>query len=79
MLNVFDLKFEMPLPSLNEREKIFEILLRQKPLNDNINLPELSKLTENLTGGDIDSICRRAAMKALKRENFELRREDFEL
>ena len=81
LLNAFDLKFEMPLPNFEEREKIFEISLRKKPLDNDVNISELAKLTMNLTGGDIDSICRKAAMKALKRDsdNFILRREDFEI
>ena len=81
LTEIFDLKFEMPLPDSKTREKIFEILLKDKPLNKDINLSELAKNTENFTGGDISFICRRAAMKALKRdkENFVMRLEDFDI
>ena len=81
LTGVFDLKFEMPLPDVKTREKIFEIILKDKPLDKDINLNELAKLTENFTGGDISFVCRRAAMKALKRdrENFIMRREDFDI
>ena len=76
----FDLKFEMPLPDEKTREKIFEILLRKKPLDDGVKISELAKITENFTGGDIDLICRRASIEALKRdkENFILKNSDFE-
>ena len=76
----FDLKFEMPLPDEKTREKIFEILLRKKPLDNGVKISELAKITENFTGGDIDLICRRASIEALKRdkENFILKNSDFE-
>jgi len=76
----FDLKFEMPLPNLKTREKIFEISLRKKPLDDDVKISELAKITENFTGGDIDLICRRASIEALKRDkdNFILKNSDFE-
>ncbi len=81
LTGVFDLKFEMPLPDVKTREKIFEIILKDKPLDKDINISELAKLTENFTGGDISFVCRRAAMKALKRdrENFIMRHEDFDI
>ena len=77
---IFDLKFEMPLPDLKTREKIFEILLRKKPLDENVKISELALKTEKFTGGEISLICRRASAEALKRgtENFILKNSDFE-
>ena len=77
---VFDLKFELPLPDKMTREKIFDILLRKKPLDENVNLSKLADMSENFTGGDISFICRRASMEALKRDenNFLLKFIDFE-
>ena len=79
MPGLFDLRIELPLPDAKEREEIFRILLRRKPLYDDVSLQELAELTNNLTGGDIAFICRRAAMEALKRDtmNFSLKRDDF--
>ena len=76
---IFDLKLELPLPDIKARAEIFGILLRKKPLADDVNIPELSGMTEGLTGGDIALVCRRAAMIALKNdvEHFMMRREDF--
>ncbi len=77
---VFDIKFEMPLPDFETREEIFKIILRHKPLDDDVKISDLASKSENFTGGDIDLICRRASMEALKRdaENFEIRLADFE-
>ena len=76
---MFDLKIELPLPDEKTREAIFTILLRKKPLHDDVDLAGLAKLTEGMTGGDISLICRRAAMTALKRDpdSFIIKREDF--
>jgi transitional endoplasmic reticulum ATPase len=62
----FDLLFEVPLPDLKTREKIFGIHTRKKPLSKKINLNKLASKTEGLTGSDIEFICRKAAMLAIR-------------
>ena len=76
---IFDMKLELPLPDKKSRAEIFSILLRKKPLDD-VNVDGLSAMTENLSGGDISMICRRAAVNALKRDmnDFVIRLCDFE-
>ena len=76
---LFDLKLELPLPDEKDREEIFRILLRKKPLADDVKLSDLAELTEGMTGGDISLICRRASMEALKddEEKFILARRHF--
>jgi len=62
----FDLIFELPLPDLSTREKIFGIHTRNKPLDKKVNLKKLALKTERLTGSDIEFICRKAAMIAIR-------------
>ena len=62
----FDLLFEVPLPDLKTREKIFAIHTRKKPLGKKVNLNKLALKTEGLTGSDIEFICRKAAMLAIR-------------
>jgi len=62
----FDLIFELPLPDLPTREKIFDIHTRTKPLGKKVNLNKLALKTESLTGSDIEFICRKAAMLAIR-------------
>ncbi len=62
----FDLIFELPLPDLNTREKIFSIHTRNKPLAKKVNLSKLAMKTERMTGSDIEFICRKAAMLAIR-------------
>ena len=62
----FDLIFELPLPDSNIREEIFKIHLKGKSLEKDVNIKELSKITENLVGADIEFICRKAAILSIK-------------
>ncbi|MHC1738686.1 MAG: CDC48 family AAA ATPase [Ignavibacteriaceae bacterium] len=62
----FDLIFELPVPDLGTREKIFQIHTRDKPTGKKVNLSKLALKTENLTGSDIEFICRQAAMLAIR-------------
>jgi len=62
----FDLIFELPLPDIITREKIFGIHTRNKPLNKKVNLKFLAQKTESLTGSDIEFICRKTSMLAIR-------------
>ncbi|MFZ2969659.1 MAG: AAA family ATPase, partial [Minisyncoccia bacterium] len=50
------------------RYAVFNIHTRGKPLDRDVDLKKLAKLTEELTGSDIELICKKAAMAAI-REN----------
>lgn len=77
---IFDIKLELPLPDVKARSEIFAILLRGKPLADDVNPAMLAGMSEGFSGGDISLVCRRAAMNAIKRDsdNFMIRHEDFD-
>ena len=62
----FDVKFELPLPDRAAREAIFQVHTRRKPLGADVDLIELAALTEGKTGADIEGICRRAAVAAIR-------------
>jgi transitional endoplasmic reticulum ATPase len=62
----FDLIVEMGYPNANEREAIFEIHTRNRPLADDVHLNELAAQTGGRSGADIEAICRRAALLALR-------------
>ena len=62
----FDILFELPKPDEKTREEIFKIHTKNKPLAKEINLKELAKDTEGKVGADIESICRKASMLAIR-------------
>ncbi|MDP3043371.1 MAG: CDC48 family AAA ATPase [bacterium] len=65
----FDFLLEVPKPSEECRCAIFSIHTKDKPLDRAVSLKKFAKLTEGLTGADIELICKKAAMSAV-RENF---------
>jgi transitional endoplasmic reticulum ATPase len=62
----FDLVVELEYPNQVEREAIFAIHTRGRPLASEITMEELARLTEGRSGADIEAICRRAALLALR-------------
>jgi transitional endoplasmic reticulum ATPase len=57
---------EVPLPDAQDRREIFEIALRGKPLAEGISLDNLSARTESFSGADIQGVCQRAALQAIR-------------
>jgi len=63
----FDGLVEIPLPEEADRQRIFEVHLRGKPLPDPPDLKDLAARTEGFSGADIASVCTRAALRAVRR------------
>ncbi|TGC09714.1 CDC48 family AAA ATPase [Methanolobus halotolerans] len=62
----FDRLIYVRPPDKKGREKIFRIHLSNKPLADDVNVRELSEMTDSYVGSDIEAICREASMLALR-------------
>lgn len=62
----FDIQIGLPAPDEAARREIFAIHTRGKPLTDDIDLAKLSSSTEGMVGADIEAICRRASMLAIR-------------
>ena len=62
----FDLLLELPKPDQTTREEIFKIHTENKPLADDVDLKELAKETEGKVGSDIEFICKRASILAIR-------------
>ncbi len=62
----FDLLFELPEPDINTRETIFKIHTRKKILAPDVNLHELAEKTQGMVGADIEFICRKTSMLAIR-------------
>ncbi len=63
----FDLEVEIQVPNTEGRVEILHIHTRGMPIADNVNLEELASELHGYTGADIRSLCREAAMKAIRR------------
>lgn len=74
----FDLLFELPAPDEKTREKIFEIHTGNKSLHKSVNLKKLAKETEGMVGADIEFICRKASVMAIREIIETLKEQDEE-
>lgn len=61
----FDYIIEFPLPEYEQRIKIFEVHLRNKPLAEDVDIAYLAEKTKGLTGSDIEGICKKAAFLSI--------------
>ena len=76
----FDRLIYVPAPDEKSRLEIFKIYTKNMPLADDVDVEELAKNAKGYSGADVESICREAAMNALRRniEEEKVKREDFD-
>jgi transitional endoplasmic reticulum ATPase len=59
-------KFYIPPPDFEARKAMFEMYLKNRPLDFGIDYNELSRLTENYVSADIEFLVNEASRVALK-------------
>jgi transitional endoplasmic reticulum ATPase len=62
----FDLILDIPPPDLTARRDIFALGLRHKPLAEPAPLDDLAERTEGFTGAEVEAVCVRAALAAVR-------------
>ncbi len=73
----FDRHIYIGIPDKESRKKIFEVHTANMPLKD-VDTDWLAEKTEGFVGADIESLCREAAINALRNEKEVVGKEDFE-
>ncbi len=63
----FDREIEIGVPDRNGRMEILQIHTRGMPLAEDIDLEDLADVTYGFVGADIASLCKEAAMHALRK------------
>jgi len=63
----FDEIVDIPLPDEESRRLIFEVHLRDKPLAPGISTSHLAAGTDGFSGAEIQALCTRAALRAVRR------------
>ena len=56
-------QIEIPLPGRPEREKLFSLYLKTVKKAEDVRIPELMDLSEDLSGADIKEICQRTILE----------------
>ncbi len=64
----FDRLIYVPQPDESSRVEIFKIYTKDMPLTKDVDLANLAAITKNHSGADINSLCREAAMYALRKD-----------
>jgi transitional endoplasmic reticulum ATPase len=64
----FDRLIYVPEPDDKSRLQIFRIYTRGMPVGQDVDLNQLATITKYYSGADIESLCREAAMHALRRD-----------
>jgi len=62
----FDLRIELPVPDERQRLEIFQIHTKGKPLAADVDLAALAARCQGMVGADIEALCRRASMLAIR-------------
>ena len=71
----FDFHLEVPVPDRTARLEMLKVHTRDKPLAADVDLSGLADALDGLVGADLESLCRKAAMRAI-REFIELGKDD---
>ena len=64
----FDRLIYVPEPDEKSRMQVFKIYTKGMPIAKDVDLNQLTMLTKYYSGADIESLCREAAMHALRRD-----------
>ena len=73
----FDRRVVVNLPDKTGREAILKVHTRRVPLAGDVRLSELAAITPGLSGADLKNLVNEAALLAARREQAEVRHQDF--
>ena len=62
----FDRQVYVSPPDLLAREQILNVHVRNKPIDDSVELSSVARATAGLTGADLENICNEAAIRATR-------------
>jgi ATP-dependent metalloprotease FtsH len=74
----FDRKIVLDLPDVKEREEILKIHTRGKPLESNVNLERIAKITAGFSGADLRNLANEAAILAARRNKKKISQNELE-
>lgn len=63
----FDREIEIGVPDSEEREQILEIHTRNMPIAEDVDLHKIATSTHGFVGADLESLCKEAAMRVVRR------------
>ena len=73
----FDRQVTIDLPNLKEREAILKVHLRNKPMGEGVDVPEIAKSTPYFSGADLKNVTNEAALEAARLSKTKIDMSDF--
>jgi cell division protease FtsH len=74
----FDRRVVVDAPDIVGRKAIFQVHLRGKPIEEDVNVETLAKLTPGFTGADIMNVVNEAAILAARRDKSKVAMAEFD-
>jgi cell division protease FtsH len=74
----FDRQVYVSPPDLLAREQILNVHVRNKPIDESVDLNSIARATAGLTGADLENICNEAAIRATRAGRDSLTAVDFD-
>jgi cell division protease FtsH len=74
----FDRRVTVGLPDLKGRTDILKIHCKNKPLDESIDIVDISKITAGFTGADLSNLCNEAAIDAARNNKTTISLKNFE-
>lgn len=65
-----DKRIFIPLPDTNARCELFQLLLEERPISEDIDFEELARITDGLISSDLKLITNNVALKALQKNTL---------
>jgi len=72
-----DLSLYIAPPDEKSRLEIIKILTKKMPLSNDVKLQEIAIATQNFSGSDLTSLCREAAVHAMRNNSLKISSQDF--
>lgn len=70
----FEKRIYIPLPDLESRISLFEITLKDRPVDDDVLWTDLAERSNGYSAADIVTVCREAAMTSVRQKMSEVSR-----
>ena len=72
----FDREIEIGVPDTEERKEVLEIHTRNMPLAEDVDLDKIANTTHGFVGADLESLCKEAAMRVVRRILPEIQKDE---
>lgn len=59
-------RYSIPVPDIESRRKVLELLLKGIPLDSSLDMNALLRRTNGMSGSDLKELCRNAAMNPVR-------------